>query len=95
MLLFFVPIINKPLKGSITIKINKKAIVEKSAIKYIGVIIDSTLSWKYHILKYIYENRAIGVMYKISNSEKLIHELIYSHLVYALSTCKWLGKPIV
>ena len=32
---------NKPLKGSITIKINKKAIAEKSAIK-LGILIDST-----------------------------------------------------
>ena len=32
---------NKPLKKHITIKINKKAIIEKYHIKYLGVIIDS------------------------------------------------------
>ena len=34
---------NKPLKGRVTIVIKKKAIAEKSAIKYLGVTIDSTL----------------------------------------------------
>ena len=40
---------NKPMKQHITIKINKKAIKETESIKYLGVLIDSTLSWK-HIL---------------------------------------------
>ena len=35
---------NKPMKQHITIKINKKAIQEKEGIKYLGVLIDSTLS---------------------------------------------------
>ena len=41
---------NKPMKQHITIKINKKAIKEKECIKYLVVLIDSTLSWKHHIL---------------------------------------------
>ena len=40
---------NKPLKYNVTIKIHKKAINEKKSIKYLGVFIDSTLSWKDHI----------------------------------------------
>ena len=40
---------NKPMKEHITIKINKKAIKEKEFIKYLGVFIDSTLSWKHQI----------------------------------------------
>ena len=82
---------NKPLKGSITIKIKKKAIVEKSAIKYLGVTIDSTLSWKDHILNISKKiSRAIGVMYKIrpfiniAIMKNLYYALIYSHLVYAI-----------
>ena len=82
---------NKPLKGSITIKILKKAIVEKSVIKYLGVTIDSTLSWKDHILNISKKiSRAIGVMYKIrpfiniAIMKNLYYALIYSHLVYAI-----------
>ena len=41
---------NKPLKKYITLKINNKAIMEKDNIKYLGVIIDSQLNWKKHIL---------------------------------------------
>ena len=37
---------NKPSKQNVTIKINKKALNEKECIKYLGVIIDSSLSWK-------------------------------------------------
>ena len=36
---------NKPLKYIITLKFHKKAILEKNYIKYLGVMIDSTLSW--------------------------------------------------
>ena len=42
---------NKPLKKQITIKINKKAIKEQCFIKYVGVLIDSKLSWKHHVSK--------------------------------------------
>ena len=40
---------NKPLKYNVTLKIHKKAILENKCIKYLGVIIDSTLSWKDHL----------------------------------------------
>ena len=39
---------NKPVKRNVTILINKKAISEKDSLKYLGVVIDSTLSWKQH-----------------------------------------------
>ena len=35
-----------PLKQHVTIKINKKAIKEKESIKYLGVLVDSSSSWK-------------------------------------------------
>ena len=41
---------NKPLKQYITLKITNKAIMEKDNIKYLGVVIDSQLNWKKHIL---------------------------------------------
>ena len=57
---------NKPMRQQITIKINKKAIKEKDCIKYLGVLIDSTLSWKHHILNISKKiSRAIGIMYKL------------------------------
>ena len=57
---------NKPLKQHVTIKINKKAINEKESIKYLGVLVDSSLSWKYQISNLIKKiSRAIGIMCKL------------------------------
>ena len=82
---------NKPVKQSITIKINKKAISEKDHIKYLGVILDATLTWKTHIDKICKSiSRTIGLMYKIRPYvnhkilKTLYHSLIYPHLIYAI-----------
>ena len=40
---------NKPLNQNITLKIRKKSVSQQNYIKYLGVIIDSTLSWKHQI----------------------------------------------
>ena len=42
--------LNKP-KTPVTILINKKAINEDNQVKYLGIIIDSQLSFKEHILE--------------------------------------------
>ena len=42
---------NKQLRSRITLKIQKKAIPEKNAVKYLGLMIDSGLTWKTHIDK--------------------------------------------
>ena len=59
---------NKPMKEHITIKINKKAIKEKEFIKYLGVFIDSTLSWKHQISTISKKiSRSIGIMHIMHN----------------------------
>ena len=82
---------NKPIKHHITIQINKKAISEKEFIKYLGVMMDSTLSWKYQILNISKKiSRSIGVMYKLRPFlplrvlKNIYYSLIYSHLIYAI-----------
>ena len=35
---------------NVTLKLDKKAISEKTHIKYLGVLIDSQLNWKHHIV---------------------------------------------
>ena len=81
---------NKPLKYNVTIKIHK-AICEKKSIKYLGVLIDSTLSWKEQISNISNKlSRAIGILYKLRpfiNTKimtNIYYALIYSHLVYAI-----------
>ena len=57
---------NKPMKEHITIQINKKAIKETEFIKYLGVLIDSTLSWKHQISNISKKiSQSIGIMYKL------------------------------
>ena len=82
---------NKPSKKEVTIKINKKALNEKECIKYLGVIIDSSLSWKHHIVSLSKKiSRAIGIMYKLrpflplNVMKNVYYSLIYSHIVYAI-----------
>ena len=62
----FAPI-NKP-KQNVTLLINKQAIFQNDYVKYLGVLIDSKLSFSNHISTILKKNsRAIGIMYKIRN----------------------------
>ena len=81
---------NKPLKQKITIKLHKNAISEKDSVKYLGIMIDSTLSWQTHIDKISKKmSRAIGLLYKIRPfinikiMKTLYYSLVYPHLLYA------------
>ena len=81
------------MKKHITIKINKKAINEKLYNKYLGVLIDSTLSWKHQISNISKKiSRAIGIMYKLITflpmkvMKNVYYSLVYSHTLYAIET---------
>ena len=78
------------MKQHITIKINNKAINEKELIKYLGVFIDSTLSWKHQISNISKKiSRATGIMYKLrpflplNVMKNVYYSLIYSY-IYAI-----------
>ena len=97
---------NKPVKEFITIKINKKAIKEEKYVKYLGILIDSTLSFNFHIDNICKKiSRAIGVMYKIryyvnsSILKNLYYALIYPHILYGIqvwgSTFNYLTNRIM
>ena len=80
---------NKALKH-VTIIINRQAIQQKDYVKYLGVLIDSKLSFKQHITVITKKiSRAIGLLYKLRNyvSRKVLmmyYSLIYPFLIYAL-----------
>ena len=80
---------NKPMKQRITLKIHKKVIAESDYIKYLGIMINSTLSWNIHINKISKTiSRATGLLYKIrpfiNNKilKMLYYSLVYPHLNY-------------
>ena len=75
----------------VTIKIHKKAILEKNCNKYLGVIIDSTRSWKENLHSISNKlSRTIGIMYKLRPfinlqiMKNVYHALFYSHVVYGI-----------
>ena len=82
---------NKPLQYNVTLKMNKKAIVQKNHIKYLGVIVDSHLSWKKQILEVAKTIvRSIGIMHKLREFmntkmlKNIYYSLVYSHIVYGI-----------
>ena len=82
---------NKPITQKITLKIQKKAIFEKDHVKYLGILIDSTLSWKNHIDNVSTKvSRSVGLLYKIrcfvdtKIIKTLYYSLVYPHLIYAI-----------
>ena len=77
---------NKLLQKQITIKIHK-ATKEQCFIKYLGVLIDSKLTWKHHVSKISKTvSRSLGIMYKLLPflplriMRNVYCSLIYSHL---------------
>ena len=85
---------NKPINKRIAIKINNKAIKEKEYIKYLGILINSTLSWMHHVSNISKKiSRSIGIMYKLrpflplNVLKNIYYSLVYSHIVYAIEVC--------
>ena len=80
---------NKPL-NPVTIIINGQAIEQNDYVKYLGVLIDSKLSFKQHIIGITKQiSRAIGLLYKLRHVSKRIlimmyYSLIHPSLIYAL-----------
>ena len=82
---------NKPLKQKITLKMHRNAISEKNHVKYLGIMIDSTLTWRAHIDNVSSKmSRAIGLLYKIRPFvnikllRTLYYSLVYPYLIYAI-----------
>ena len=73
--------------------VSNREIKQEKFIKYLGVLIDSHLSWKYHILHISKKiKRCIGILSKIRHSVtnqvliQLYYSLIYPFLTYSLIT---------
>ena len=76
---------------NVTLKIKKKAIMQKDYIKYLGVVIDKHLNWKQQIFEVSKKiSRSIGIMYRLREYmntkmlKNIYNSLIYSHLVYGI-----------
>ena len=81
----------KSLNNRIVLNLDHNKIYESTKIKYLGLLLDSRLSWKFHINELSKKlSRTIGMLYKIrAYSPKpilrsLYFGLFHSHLTYGL-----------
>ena len=81
---------NKPLKN-VTLTLSKKAIQQTDYVKYLGILIDSRLTFSQHIATISKKiSRVTGLMYRIRscvNNKTLTmiyYSLIYPHLLYGI-----------
>ena len=84
----------KRMENRFTLRLNGKTIFESKKIKYLGIIMDDELTWKFHIIELRKKlNRTIRMLFKIENIAPLrvLHSLYYalfhSHLSYGI--CVW------
>ena len=82
------------MENRFTLRLNGKTIFESKKIKYLGIIMDDQLTWKFHIIELRKKlNRTIGMLFKMKNIAPLrvLHSLYYalfhSHLSYGI--CVW------
>ena len=83
---------SKSINLRITSKLHHTKLYESTKIKYLGLIVDNKLSWKFHIIELSKKlSRAIGMLYKIrkfctpSTLRSLYFSLFNSHLLYGLA----------
>ena len=75
----------------LTLKLHHTKLFESSKIKYLGLILDNKLSWKWHVAELSKKlSRAVGMLYKIrhycpkSVLRSLYFSIFNSHLSYGL-----------
>ena len=80
-----------PMNHNVTLILNRKAISQKDHVKYLGVLMDQHLTWKYQITNVSKKiSRGVGILGKLRtfvNLDILINIyycLVYSHLTYGI-----------
>ena len=85
----------KSLKERITLKLNGKTIFESKKLRYLGLIIDEKITWKFHILELKKKlSQITGIIYKlkklgipVDTLKSIYYALFQSCLDYGL--CVW------
>ena len=82
---------HKQLTNRVVLKLNRTKIFESTKIKYLGIILDSRLTWKEHINELSKKlNRSMGMLFKTrdfcppSILKNLYHSIFNSHVNYGL-----------
>ena len=76
---------------NVTLLMNKCALEQKDHVKYLGVLVDQHLSWKYQVSNVALKiSRGIGILAKLKPLLKdtllkcIYYSLVYSHLSYGI-----------
>ena len=76
---------------NVTLLMNKKALQQKDHVKYLGVLLDQHLSWKYQIKSVALKvSRGLGIIAKLKQFLKdnlirtIYFSVVYSHLYYGI-----------
>ena len=92
----------KTLSDRIVLTLNKIKIYESSKIKYLGLILDSRLTWKDHINELSKKlNRSVGMLYKTcdfcptSILKSLYYSIFNSHASYGLPVWGYADKTYI
>lgn len=82
---------NKPLYHNVTLIMNRKALEQKSHIKYLGVLMDEHLTWNPQIANVSKKiSRGVGILSKLKHCmgiellKTIYYCLVYSHLSYGV-----------
>ena len=81
----------KVINHNVTLLMNKKALQQKDHVKYLGVLLDQHLSWKYQIKSVALKvSRGLGIIAKLKPFLKdnlirtIYFSVVYSHLYYGI-----------
>ena len=81
----------KILDHNVTLVMNRKALQQKDHVKYLGVLLDQHLKWKYQINNVALKiSRGIGILaklkpfLKVNLLKNIYYSLVYSHLSYGV-----------
>ena len=82
---------NRPMYHNVTLVMNRKALVQKDHVKYLGVLLDEHLTWRHQLNSVSKKiSRGIGILSLLKNCmetkllKNIYYSLVYSHLNYGV-----------
>ena len=82
---------NKALNHNVTLIMNRKALIQKDHVKYLGVLLDEHLNWVHQITSVSKKiSRGIGIISLLNNCmetkllKSIYYSIVYSHLNYGI-----------